>query len=316
MDLVNILNSAIARLPQGDHSTGLNAIMKHISVAMRHFDRREDLDSFTDCIYRANQAYEGSLKEAYRVLADKDPSGKTTNDIEKYLEKKSIIRPRVLTQLTRYRQDYRNPSTHDHKLDFDEDEALLAIVAVCAFAKLLIDQISERLAFNAAADLVPSEVAAFADVEQFVDFIALQSLVYTDSQGMDLTDSEFEGGLAGSLSAFGFEVNLESPINVFDDESFTWDIFIRHGDNSVAIEKRKVREEFDPSEAHGIHFLARRVIGGGLSAGILITTSSADNKYGLYRINIDGPALYVVTKYDISEVRQMYRGSGDVRKIS
>jgi hypothetical protein len=58
----------------------------------------------------------------------------------------------VLSQFTRYRQEWRNPSTHDYRLDFDEDEALLAIVSVSAFAIVLVDQMSETLNFKLARD--------------------------------------------------------------------------------------------------------------------------------------------------------------------
>ena len=216
MDIIKILRDAIDRLPDGDHSPGLSAIMRHISNAIRHFERREDgeSDTFTDAIYRTNQAYEGSLKEAYRVLAAKDPHGKTPNEIEKYLESKKIVRPRVLTQLTRYRQDYRNPSTHD------EDEALLAIVSVCAFAKLLVDQISERLAFNAAISeppIVSRSNLNLSDKDVLVDTILKTCIEYADSVDRNITQSEFEGGLAGRLAAIGLDTDSEYCIPGDDD---------------------------------------------------------------------------------------------------
>jgi len=121
-----------------------------IEVAHRHLARgqaQNDETAFTDAIYRTNQAFEGSIKEAYRVLASKEPANKTPFQIEQYLQKHGVLRERVLTQFTRYRTEWRNPSTHDYKLDFDEDEAFLAIVSVSAFVKVLVDQIIEALAY-------------------------------------------------------------------------------------------------------------------------------------------------------------------------
>ena len=57
--------------------------------------------------------------------------------------------------MSRYRTEWRNPSTHDYKLDFDEDEALLAIASVCAFAIVLLDQITEKLNFDRAKAAAP-----------------------------------------------------------------------------------------------------------------------------------------------------------------
>ncbi len=201
-----LLEDAVGRLPAGDYSTGLNAIARHVKAAIRHLerDKAHDPDTCTDAIYRMNQAYEGSLKEAYRVLADKDPAGKTPSQIENYLETHNVVRPRVLTQLTRYRQDYRNPSTHDYKLDFDEDEALLAIVSVCAFATLLTNQIASRLAANAAQARVEAKANTTPahENETALEQIVALSLAYTrESAGVKWF--EFEQGLAATLNAAG-----------------------------------------------------------------------------------------------------------------
>ena len=102
-------------------------------MAANHLKRGSDTaddTAFTDAIYRANQAFEGSLKEAFRVVAAKDPEKVRPFDIENFLQENSILRGRVLEQMSRYRPEWRNPSTHDYQLDFDEDEALLAIVSV------------------------------------------------------------------------------------------------------------------------------------------------------------------------------------------
>src|SRR6266478_6573129 len=150
MDLLKILKNRVATLPDGEYTAGLSAVIKHVEVGTRHLKRAQrskDDSAFTDAIYRSNQAFEGSLKEAYRVLAGKDPSRESPNSIASYLEKQNVLKPRVLAQFGNYRTEWRNPSTHDYKLKFDEDEALLAIVTVSAFAIVLMDQIAEQLSF-------------------------------------------------------------------------------------------------------------------------------------------------------------------------
>jgi len=150
MDLIAILREKIDALEKGEYSAGLHAVLLHVETAYRHLTRgRKDADetAFTDSIYRTNQAFEGSIKEAYRVLAGKDPDRITPYDIESYLDKNNVFRTRVLKQFTNYRTEWRNPSAHDYKLDFDENEAFLAIVSVTAFACLLLDEITEKLSY-------------------------------------------------------------------------------------------------------------------------------------------------------------------------
>jgi len=152
LDLVDTLRSKIAILDDGDHMSGLQSTLGHIEVSFRHLARGQkdgDETAFTDAIYRTNQAFEGSIKEAYRVLTGKDPQKKTPFKIEEYLETNSVFRERVLNQFKNYRTEWRNPSAHDYKLDFDESEAFLAIISVSAFACLLSDQIAATITSNA-----------------------------------------------------------------------------------------------------------------------------------------------------------------------
>ena len=151
MDLVATLRTQIDSLDEGDYKPGLLAVLRHIETGFRHLERGQntgDDTAFTDAIYRTNQAFEGSIKEAYRVLAGQDPAHKRPYDIENYLERNNVFRSRVLKQFTTYRTEWRNPSTHDYKLDFDSSEAFLASVSVAAFACLLLDQVAERLSYN------------------------------------------------------------------------------------------------------------------------------------------------------------------------
>jgi hypothetical protein len=113
MNLFEILKSKVSSTSPGLHVPGLRAVAAHIDAANRHFTRGQsdqDETAFTDAIYRCNQAFEGSIKEAYRVLAQKDPSRETVNAIEEYLSKNDVLRPRILVQLKNYRQEWRGVS--------------------------------------------------------------------------------------------------------------------------------------------------------------------------------------------------------------
>lgn len=91
MDLSITLKLRIESLPKGNYTQGLDSIVQHIEVASRHLLRGQDTSdetAFTDSIYRTNQAFEGSLKEAFRVLAGKDPEKVRPFDIENIFRKK------------------------------------------------------------------------------------------------------------------------------------------------------------------------------------------------------------------------------------
>ena len=94
MDLIEILRERTESLAVGEHTVGLRAVLQHVQAAESHFHRGKstgDDAAFTDTIYRTNQAFEGSLKEAYRVLAGKDPAKMRPSDIEAFFQNKGDL---------------------------------------------------------------------------------------------------------------------------------------------------------------------------------------------------------------------------------
>jgi len=101
MDIQEILEQKIRKLPNGPYVNGLRAVKSHIDAAVRHLERGQrepDEALFTDVIFRCNQAFEGSIKEAYRVLAGKDPGRTTPAEIGKFLASANLLRKKVLDQ--------------------------------------------------------------------------------------------------------------------------------------------------------------------------------------------------------------------------
>lgn len=253
MDLVDVLRKKIDVLDEGDHFTGLKAVLLHIETAFRHLSRGQDSDddtAFTDAIYRTNQAFEGSVKEAYRVLTGQDPSKKRPFDIETYLEKNNIFRPRVLSQLTTYRTEWRNPSAHDYKLDFDENEAFLAIVSVSAFSCLLLDQIAERLSFiKSQAEAEVQKAALSASLEPTVDAELLvrvvellnqfcESHIPSVTSGHKMSEVQVVGALHGFLASAAPELDVETE--AADSEGrLRADLIVRRGDERLIVELRR-----------------------------------------------------------------------------
>lgn len=255
MDLLALIKKQIESLPDGSHIVGLRSVLRHIDTAYKHLARGQsegDDTAFTDAIYRANQAFEGSIKEAYRVLADKDPQRMRPYDIEKYLEEGKIFRDRILALFTNYRTDWRNPSTHDYNLDFDEDEAFLAIISVSAFAKLLVDQIAEKLSFVAtvsdveqhgtvlgpapeAANVLDRVVTLF---DNFVSHYARQnSSVPIESE------AQLMGALAGFLSSVAPDLRTSTGRIVRTSKPNYIDMIIENDEEQVIVELKRGRSD-------------------------------------------------------------------------
>ncbi len=220
MNLLEIIRHKVDAVGDGDFSTGLRAVLLHISTAAAHLERGQnepDETAYTDAVYRCNQAFEGALKEAFRVLADKDPSRKTLSQIETYLTENQILRDRVLSQLTNYRKEWRNPSTHDYKLDFDSNEALFAIFGVSAFSIVLLNQIIEKLSHDKVVrDISTGElVLDDANVLESDDLLKLTAAVVSSylSLTRDHKAQPLES-LLGSLSGVIETVLADTEVSV------------------------------------------------------------------------------------------------------
>jgi hypothetical protein len=127
-------------------------------------------------------------------------------EIEQYLEKQNIFGERILAQFTNYRTKWRNPSTHDYNLTFDEAEAFLAIVSVSAFTKLLVDEIAERLSYVAVQQDAASESPTIqCDLTEPLIIRTVSALIdfpkyYRES--LSSVPIESEAQLMGALAAF------------------------------------------------------------------------------------------------------------------
>ena len=150
MDILDIIKEKAELLPE-DVKLNIEAVITHLKVAEEHYGRGKesgDEQFFTDVIYRCNHAFEGVLREAFNVIAQEDPSPKSVYEIEQFFAEKTLFRRRVLDLFTGYRRDWRNPSTHDHKLFFSEWEALLALLNVQAFVAVVLDLIIEKIGYT------------------------------------------------------------------------------------------------------------------------------------------------------------------------
>lgn len=305
MDLVETLQHKMDSMEEGQHTHGLRAVILHIETAFRHLARgqdEQDETAFTDAIYRTNQAFEGSIKEAYRVLAGKDPSKKRPYDIEKYLEDNQVFRPRVLSQFTNYRTEWRNPSAHDYKLDFDESEAFLAIVNIAAFACLMIDQIAQHLAFiraKAVADSKKKEKAqtvapASGDVVQqvvtlFQNFSREQLRFEADNPRK--TEIQVVGALTGFLASVAPEMGVKLDPLLSKDRRDRGDMLLSKDNDSVLVELKNgrwARKNYYNAITQVEHYL----LASGMKRAVLYFY--ADNSFEPVVITHEIPALDAV----------------------
>jgi len=273
LDLLLILRQRIEALPPGDYSPGLRSVVHHVEVAAQHFVRggtTSDEAAFTDAIYRTNQAFEGSLKEAYRVIAEKDPGNVRPFDIEQFFHKHSLLRARVLAQLSNYRTEWRNPAAHDYRLDFNEDEALLAIVSVCAFAIVLIDQVTEKLSFNAARATrqpiqLPNPSKPLAD--QVADALQQFRTSSTALVPEGAREVEVVGALAGYLTSAipGSTIDTEPHLG----DSGRPDLLVSRGQERLIVELKRSGHSFEIHRRQVVSQVAHYVAMSGITEGLI-----------------------------------------------
>ena len=283
MDLVGTLKGRLDSLPEGPYVPGLRSVLLHIESAFGHLNRGQstsDETAFTDVIYRTNQAFEGSVKEAYRVLAGKNPDKKKPYEIEQYLESKGVFRSRVLSQFTTYRTEWRNPSTHDYKLSFDESEAFLAIVSVSAFACLVLAQISQKIAYDEARrdaeEIEPASPHSSATgperVLQLLEQSMLSFLGYASSSSPRPefhSEAQFVGALAGYLSAVLPEATFDVEPR-FEGTREMPDLIASLADAKIVVEVKRMRKVSSSAISSGLGQIERYMEIGGIGLGVLL----------------------------------------------
>lgn len=310
MDLVATLRKKIEVLDDGEQVAGLKAVLLHIETAFRHLirgQRSDDDTAFTDAIYRTNQAFEGSIKEAYRVLANQDPSRMRPYDIESYLEDNKVFRSRVLNQLVAYRTEWRNPSAHDYKLDFDESEAFLAIVSVSAFACLILDQITERLAFlksQAEAESQQPDIASRLEearsgdlLSRVVELIVQFCTRHTSKSLTNESEVQIIGALNGFMSSIAPDLMVTTDEKLVSDRPFRADLVVGNDESRVIVElKRKAnRSMYQNAIAQVEHYM----LISGVRFGLLVflpDQASAMDRRDLNVMGISGRLVVLAPK--------------------
>lgn len=155
-----------------------------------------------------------------------------------------------------YRQEWRNPSTHEYELFFTEQEALLAIITVSAFVAVLLDQIIDQLAVQQQQATItaqlPAITAAIANYhslsfpDQVVELIRsfLTSPQFPASVGQAThSESYFEAAMANFLREAEPQMSLAlEPTVAVANRLLRPDLLLKKGDDTVVVEiKRALR---------------------------------------------------------------------------
>lgn len=251
MDVLKLIESQIEDISKVEASLFLGLILNHLDRAEIYYQSgKKDAHYYNDVVYRTNQAFEGALKEAYKVLGgktDEETTRKTPNDIEKYLKENNVFKERVLKLFENYRQEWRNKSTHDYKLVLDEHEAFLALINVSSFVHMLLKQVQEKLAYNEekAKEHNVETKTQFAKItgnkqESLIEKLVniLKSFLSELVHGEDINEEELMGKLYAFLEKLDadFKVHIEQKISINDLVFVRPDFIIEYKNEKVIIE--------------------------------------------------------------------------------
>jgi len=291
MDLLKLIKDKCDSFSDLEISDGLKGVISQIEIAERHFEKGKMGDDylFTDVIYRTNQAFEGSLKEAYRVLTGHKSDNLTPYGIEQYFEKNKLLKERVLSLFTNYRKEWRNKSAHDHKLYFTEQEAFLAITNICAFFNILLDQILEKKAYDhEKIELSKSKILPYVPIkgQNLLEQISQLLVMFSNDAPSTMVGTTIprysEKMLIGKLAAYlnsadeQAEVITEYGISS-DDRGYIADMLIKKGESPLLIEI-KVPTKYDAKMLQrGREQLFSYMSASGINEGILYFPPAKNN---------------------------------------
>lgn len=306
MDLLAEIKSKLPSLDGHPSGDGVRAAIWHIEVAERWFDRsreeREE-DLLNDVVYRTNQAFEGMLKEAFTLLTGEKVKSLKTHQIEERLLKEEALTPRVRQLVQNYRQSWRNESTHDHRLLFKEQESLLAIVSVSAFATILLDEIIEAVNYQREqAELesrrkeiqkeLGSDKAATLH-EQLAGIVARfgRDLAPATGEGNTVRESEVLGRLAGFIESVQPDIKVRQHAKIREALPLAPDLVAEREDERVILELKLLSADH-PSRAtvqRGAAQLAAYMVASGTDAGVLFLPSQgAKEQLHVHSIHLQG----------------------------
>lgn len=322
MDILKEIESQINQIKRDDHTAYLDQIHNHLYRAETYYQHgQSDPHFYNDVIYRSNQAYEGALKEAFKVLASKTEGQlhKTNlHDIENHFAKTKIFKTRVLQLFENYRKEWRNKATHDHNLIFDEKEAFIALVSVSSFVHLLLKQIQEGIAFKNEQNKIQQDEPALNNLKRIVEsttdtFVERLLNLLKDFSNRNkniigspvFTSIELLGMLHGFLSQVSDDLIIDrEPKIEFEGILFRPDFIFDYAGEKVVLEVKRTAQKTTIQNARMKSYIDQMVgylLAANIKSGIIYITKTINKvisfHYEKYDFIAEGNQLniYVVT---------------------
>lgn len=216
------------------------------------------------------------------MLAEESADQKTPYEIEEYLLNTSILKSRVVDFLKNYRREWRNPSTHDYKLFFSEQESYLAIINVSAFVSILVDQMVEKLTYSQKyVELESAAILAREGMQGFDSLAAIDKVykilmsysVYYIKNFEEMSKKERIHSNA-EMAAFiqrvapSFKVKIE-PDFTLADKKVSLDFIVNADSEDVAIEARAPRPSDAGYDDAAINQLSEQLRETGIKNGVV-----------------------------------------------
>lgn len=257
MNKIELIRNQISHIGKLEKSVFLDSVILHLERAEHYYELGQDDNYYyNDLIYRTNQAFEGALKEAFKILAEKSSSEaikETPYKIEKYFEDNGIFKERVLELFRNYRNEWRNKATHDYKLFFDNNEAFIAITSVSSFTLLLLNQIIEKISFESQKKKVQQATEndfrwkeglkiAHGTFDRMTLLLS-EIIDYSDIQKKELLESELTGLLKANFNWFLQDSAIYEQAKI--GKNLRPDFLVQFGNDKVILEVKMVSKKLD-----------------------------------------------------------------------
>lgn len=210
----------------------------------------------------------------------------------------------MLEYFTLYRKAWRNASTHDHRIDFDEQEAFLAYSTVCGFCFVAVNQIIQVLASQKASVALAENANVNFDAEQVAKLLSaeLPALIKSFSvtilgNDMRLSESALIGGIEGLIKSSFKNINtVIEPHLISLDRQLRPDLVVSQLDEQLVVEvKGSPRLDYKHlTEQIATYIEAVRAIGG---VGVVfprVFSACRDITFEIEAVNCGKAPIYIV----------------------
>ncbi|MGY6648320.1 GxxExxY protein [Wenyingzhuangia sp. IMCC45574] len=254
MDIFEPVKELTEKINSMNPSLDIDKIIIHIERAFELFTQgitTGEEQNYTDVIYRCNQAFEGCSRQAFLVLAEKNEEELRKTQawkIEKYLIDNKILNERLLPLFQNYREKWRNESSHNFKLFFKEEEAYIAILNICSYAYVLLNQIALKVSSSDVNNIEPlkskEEFSLLENIEKVTETFLKEVDLDKYRKGSTIpriSENQFIGIYSSYLEKKLPMVNVLVDEKLNSESKLRTDIMLEFNDEKIIIEIKSLR---------------------------------------------------------------------------